>query len=150
MLSAAAEAAAGVANPPRLLAVTVLTSMDSSQLQSIGVSGAPAEQVLRLAQLAHSSAITGLVCSSNELPQLRSTFDDETLLVVPGIRPSGSSSNDQQRVATPATAIAAGASMLVIGRPITQAASPADAVAAILQEITKATTASSQPPLIRV
>jgi orotidine-5'-phosphate decarboxylase len=138
MMTAAAEAAAAIADAPRLLAVTVLTSMDTLQLQSTGVPGSPAPQVLRLARLAQASAIDGMVCSSAELADLRSALGQDPLLVVPGIRPAGSAVHDQQRIATPAAAIAAGASMLVVGRPITQAESPAAAVAAILQQIAAA------------
>ena len=132
MMSAAAKAAASAPNPPRLLAVTVLTSMDAAQLAGIGVSDSPAAQVLRLAKLAQTSGISGMVCSPEEVSLLRAELGADPLLVVPGIRPSGSDIGDQRRVASPAEAMAAGASMLVIGRPITQAPDPAAAFAAIL------------------
>jgi orotidine-5'-phosphate decarboxylase len=138
MLAAAAEAAAKAAHPPRLLAVTVLTSMDQQQLDSIGVSVSPAEQVLRLAQLAHSNGIDGFVCSAEETATLRRELGPSAHLVVPGIRPAGSAAGDQKRTATPAAAIAAGASALVVGRPITQAPDPARAAQAILDEINAA------------
>ncbi len=138
MLSAAAEATRAVKNPPQLLAVTVLTSMDSPQLTAIGVPASPAEQVLRLARLAQSSGIDGLVCSAEEVRMLRQQLGAETRLVTPGIRPAGSSANDQRRAATPEAAIRAGASALVVGRPITQAPDPAAAAQAIVDEIARA------------
>lgn len=138
MLAAAAEAAAGVADPPRLLAVTVLTSMDTAQLEAIGVGASSSEQVLRLAQLARNCGINGLVCSAEEVGLLRQQLGPDAMLVTPGIRPAGAEINDQKRVATPAAAIRAGASALVLGRPITQAADPAKAAAAILSEIAAA------------
>jgi len=138
MLAAAAEAVATTPNAPRLLAVTVLTSMDARQLNGTGVRDTPAVQVLRLAKLAASAGIDGLVCSSEEIQQLRAELGAEPFLVIPGIRPAGAAVSDQRRVATPASAIADGASMLVVGRPITQAADPAAAVEAILAEMTPA------------
>jgi len=134
MMSAAAQAAK-VPNAPRLLAVTVLTSMDAEQLNGIGISASPADQVLRLGRLAEASGITGLVCSAEETAMLRKELHPDTLLVVPGIRPAGAAAQDQKRIATPAEAIARGASLLVVGRPITQAANPAAAAEAILEEI---------------
>jgi len=147
MLAAAAEAAASIADAPRLLAVTVLTSMDAAQLAGIGVSGSPAEQVLRLALLAKTAGITGLVCSPEEVAQLRAELGRDSLLVVPGIRPVGSAAGDQSRVATPSAAIGAGASMLVVGRPITQASDPAAAVDAILTGV--AVPAAYAPRVLR-
>ena len=138
MLQAAAEAAASSPDSPRLLAVTVLTSMDAAQLHSTGVPDQPATQVLRLAHLSRTAGISGLVCSTAELPQLRSELGSGPLLVVPGIRPTGSAAGDQKRIATPAAAIVAGASMLVVGRPITEAVDPAAAAQAILLEVGKA------------
>jgi orotidine-5'-phosphate decarboxylase len=134
MLAAAAEAAQA-SGAPRLLAVTVLTSMDAVELKSAGVCSTLAEQVLRLARLAKSAGINGMVCSAEEVASLRVELGPEALLVVPGIRPAGSDLNDQRRIATPAEAIASGASMLVVGRPITRAADPAQAVRSILEEI---------------
>lgn len=138
MLAAAAEAAATTPGAPRLVAVTVLTSMDAAQLTGTGVPDDPSTQVLRLARLATAAGIDGLVCSSAETRQLRTVLPGDPLLVVPGIRPAGSAEGDQRRIATAATAIADGASMLVVGRPITQAADPAKAVEAILDEIASA------------
>jgi orotidine-5'-phosphate decarboxylase len=138
MLQAAADAAAGIAHPPRLLAVTVLTSMDASQLHAVGVECTPAEQVLRLARMADSNGVRGLVCSAQEVGMLRRELGAAAWLVTPGIRPAGGNADDQKRVATPTSAIAAGATALVVGRPITQAADPAAAAAAILEEISRA------------
>ena len=140
MMQAAAQAASGP-DAPKLLAVTVLTSMDAAELSAVGVSGLPGEggmvqaQVLRLARLARTAGIDGLVCSAAEVAAVREVMGPEALLVVPGIRPTGTDVGDQSRVATPAEAIACGASMLVVGRPITQAADPAKAAAGILAEI---------------
>ena len=137
MMAAAAEAAKAPGSP-RLLAVTVLTSMDAAQLTGAGITASPADQVLRLAKLATQSGIDGFVCSAEEVAAVRATTGPNTLLVIPGIRPAGADIGDQKRIATPAQAIAAGASMLVVGRPITQAADPAAAAQAILDEIAKA------------
>lgn len=137
MMAAAAEAAS-VPNAPRLLAVTVLTSMDAAELAAVGVPSSPAEQVLRLARLARQAGIDGMVCSAEEVSALRGELGREALLVVPGIRPAGSEVGDQKRIATPSSAIRAGASMLVVGRPITRAADPAEASSAILREIAEA------------
>jgi orotidine-5'-phosphate decarboxylase len=141
MMTAAAEAAAAP-NAPRLLAVTVLTSMDATQLAGTGITDAPAQQVLRLAKLAEASGIDGMVCSPEEVSELRTNLSPETLLVIPGIRPTGSAAQDQKRIATPSAAIAQGASMLVVGRPITQSPNPKAAAESILEEIAKATSTS--------
>ena len=137
MMRAAAQAAARP-NCPELLAVTVLTSMDQAGLNATGVSGTPADQALRLARLARAAGIHGLVCSAEEVAALREVMGASARLVVPGIRPASTASDDQSRIATPADAIARGASMLVVGRPITQAENPARAAAAILAEIDSA------------
>ena len=138
MMRAAAEAA-NSPGAPALLAVTVLTSMDEADLRAVGVVDRPASQVLRLARLAQEAGIDGLVCSSEEVKAVRAAMGPEARLVVPGIRPQGAGGgDDQRRVASPAEAIARGASMLVVGRPITQAADPARAAASILAEIAKA------------
>jgi orotidine-5'-phosphate decarboxylase len=134
MMSAAAEAAQAPGSP-RLLAVTVLTSMDANELAGIGITDSPAHQVLRLAKLAKQSGINGMVCSPEEVAAVRAATGPETLLVIPGIRPTGSAIGDQKRIATPEQAIADGASMLVVGRPITRAADPAAATRGILHEI---------------
>ena len=137
MLRAAADAAKEP-GAPRLLAVTVLTSMDAAELPAVGVAGSPADQVLRLARLAKDSGINGMVCSAEEVATLRTELGSEAMLVVPGIRPSGAAADDQRRVATAGEAIARGASMLVVGRPITRASNPADAARTILEEIESA------------
>jgi len=137
MMHAVAEEAAKVSGAPKLLAVTVLTSMDAAELRAVGVIDTPATQVLRLSRLARAAGIDGLVCSAEEVSAVRSAMGPEMLLVVPGIRPSSSAGrrDDQIRVASPSYAIAHGASMLVVGRPITQADDPAAAAAEILAEI---------------
>ncbi len=142
MLEAAADAAAGLPNPPQLLAVTVLTSMDQLQLAAIGIDHSPETQVLRLANTAAEAGIDGFVASPEEISALRQRFRDATL-VIPGIRPAGSATGDQKRVATPATALAAGASFLVIGRPITQAPDPVAATQAILDEMSRVPASSA-------
>lgn len=137
MLRAAAEAA-HQPGAPRLLAVTVLTSMDASELKAVGISPSPADQVLHLAKLAWSCGIRGMVCSAEEVRMLRQELGPEALLVVPGIRAAGTATDDQRRVATAALAIKAGSSMLVVGRPITKASDPASAARDVLAEIAQA------------
>jgi orotidine-5'-phosphate decarboxylase len=134
MLRAAAEAA-DRPDAPKLLAVTVVTSMDAAELSGIGVNDPPAAQAVRLARLATAAGIDGLVCSAQEIVALRKAMGPDVTLVIPGIRPAGTVAADQKRIATPADAIAQGASMLVVGRPITQAADPATAASAILEEM---------------
>jgi orotidine-5'-phosphate decarboxylase len=136
MLTAASEAARSLPHPPRLLAVTVLTSMDAAALAETGVSASPVEQVLRLARLAAECGLDGMVCSPAEAAALHSALP-KALLVTPGIRPAGADAGDQKRIATPQFALAAGASKLVIGRPITAAADPKAAAQAILSDMAK-------------
>jgi orotidine-5'-phosphate decarboxylase len=138
MLSAAREALDGLSNPPQLLAVTVLTSMNASQLQALGIRRTPAKQVELLARVGLKAGIHGFVCSPEEVADLRALTGKEGVLVTPGIRPAGADSGDQKRMATPAAALTKGASYLVVGRPITQAAEPAAAAAAILAEMAEA------------
>ncbi len=137
MLSAAAEAALAP-GAPKLLAVTVLTSMDADELLGVGVSDSPEAQVLRLARLAKQCGINGMVCSPQEVAMLRTDLGSEALLVTPGIRGAGDLVGDQKRVATAAEAISRGSSMIVVGRPITRAQNPAEAASAILAEIAQA------------
>jgi orotidine-5'-phosphate decarboxylase len=145
MMRAAAQAAKAPGGP-KLLAVTVLTSMDTAELRAVGVSGAHSSaanalhsQVLRLARLAQAAGIDGLVCSAEEVETVRAAMGPDMKLVVPGIRPAGTAGqDDQRRVASATDAIARGASMLVVGRPITQAADPARVAAGILEEISGA------------
>jgi orotidine-5'-phosphate decarboxylase len=133
----AARRAAEQAGPDRpiLLAVTVLTSLDAAALAAVGVAGGPRQQVLRLARLAMDAGADGLVCSAHEVAALRDAVDHTAILVVPGIRPSGFPSGDQARTMTPREADAAGADWLVVGRPITSAAHPDAAAAAIAAEL---------------
>lgn len=136
MIAAARQAAeaAGAARP-LLLAVTVLTSLDEAALASVGVAGTPAEQVVRLAKLAVAAGADGIVCSPLEVAAVRAALGPGPKLVVPGIRPAGAAIGDQARVMTPAEAVSAGADWIVVGRPITAAADPAAAAAAIAAEI---------------
>jgi orotidine-5'-phosphate decarboxylase len=119
----------------KLLAVTVLTALDAQNLNAVGQGDDVAAQVLRLAQLTKDSCLDGVVCSAHEIKNLRRTLGDDFVLMVPGIRPAGSDVGDQKRVMTPRAAMDAGATHLVIGRPITGAKNPAEAATAILQEI---------------
>jgi orotidine-5'-phosphate decarboxylase len=119
---------------PLLIGVTVLTSMEQSDLAGIGLDVAPQEQVLRLAELAAEARLDGLVCSAQEASALKIALP-ALRLVTPGIRPAGSAADDQRRILTPADAIKAGSDYLVIGRPISQAADPARALAAVVAEL---------------
>jgi orotidine-5'-phosphate decarboxylase len=133
----AARRAAEQAGPdrPMLLAVTVLTSLDAAALAAVGVAGGTRQQVLRLARLAMEAGADGLVCSAQEVAMLRDALDKTAVLVVPGIRPAGFPSGDQIRTMTPREADDAGADWLVVGRPITSAADPGAAAAAIAAEL---------------
>ena len=135
MLRAAVDAAQA-ANPDLLvLAVTVLTSLDDDDLGKIGLRGGVLDQVLRLAALARSNGCKGVVASAREAEALREKFGHDFAIVTPGVRPAGSGQDDQARVVTPAEAIAAGASHIVVGRPITEASDPAAEARAILGQI---------------
>lgn len=138
MLSAAKDALSGHSNPPELLAVTVLTSMDAGQLHATGVGRLPSSQVELLAKMGMEAGIRGFVCSPQEVGALRSLTGPEGVLVIPGIRPAGAAIGDQKRIAGPAEALRLGASYLVVGRPITLAPSPAEAATAILKEMSEA------------
>lgn len=135
MLRAAAEAAAALPHPPQVVAVTALTSLNDTDLQQLGVSRGVPEHARGLGALAINAGIDGLVCSANEVADLRTAFGPRTVLVTPGIRPDGAAVADQKRVATPAAAVANGASHLVVGRPILAADDPRSAAQAILQEM---------------
>ncbi len=137
MMRAAAEAIADVHPRPLLIAVTVLTSLDDAALAAVGQRGSSAEQVERLAALARASGLDGVVCSAHEIASVRKVCGPDFLTVVPGIRPSGSAPGDQRRVMTPSEACAAGADILVVGRPITAAADPAKAAQSIAQELSR-------------
>ena len=128
MMEAAREAVDSANHQPLLIAVTILTSMGEEDLKEIGLDADPEANVLRLAQLAESSGLDGVVCSPREVKALRETVGDSFALVTPGVRPVGVSTDDQKRVTTPEDAIRTGSSYLVIGRPITQAESPIEAL----------------------
>jgi orotidine-5'-phosphate decarboxylase len=138
MLSAARAALEGITDPPQLLAVTILTSMDSAQLSAVGLDRSPAAEVELLARMALAAGIHGFVCSPQEVHALRALTGPEGLLVTPGIRPAGAAHGDQKRIATPIEALRQGASYLVVGRPITQSPDPAESADAILQEMAAA------------
>lgn len=140
MLEAAVEAAdrasGGGAPRPALLAVTVLTSLAPEEAEEVAPGGGPiAERIVRLARLARDAGCDGVVCSPRDLPALRREVGPGILAVTPGVRPAGAAGDDQRRVATPAAAMADGADFLVVGRPITRADDPADAIAAITREL---------------
>jgi orotidine-5'-phosphate decarboxylase len=135
MLDAAREAIANHQRRPKLIAVTLLTSMTQADLDELGIAATPAAMVLRLARLASESGLDGVVCSAQEAALLRKQHGNDFCLVTPGIRPAQASLDDQSRVMTPAAALRAGANYLVIGRPITQAADPLRALLDINQEI---------------
>ncbi len=140
MLRAARDAAHAAAarlalTPPRLLAVTLLTSLDESDIAAQGIAGTTGEQVVRLAKLARRAGIDGIVSSPREIAAIRAACGEAFDIVVPGIRPIGDATQDQKRVMTPSKAVHAGASALVVGRPITGAADPAKAAAAIRAEV---------------
>jgi orotidine-5'-phosphate decarboxylase len=131
MMEAAREAVEGAVHKPLLIGVTVLTSMSAEDLAELGLSCSPEEQVLRLARLAQISGLDGVVCSPLEVVSLRENLGQDFCLVTPGVRPKGASTDDQQRIMTPEDALRAGSDYLVIGRPITQADDPAEALAKI-------------------
>jgi orotidine-5'-phosphate decarboxylase len=136
MMRAAADAAReGGEARPRLIGVTVLTSLNDADLEEVGQRAPALDQVVRLARLAQYSGLDGVVCSPLEVAAVREVCGPDFLLVVPGIRPKSAAAGDQKRVMTPAEAVAAGADVLVIGRPITGAAEPAKATRAIAEEL---------------
>ncbi len=143
MMAAAARAAREAAEslrvvPPRLLGVTILTSMDQEEADRVGLSAPIDKMVMRLARLAESSGLDGIVCSPLELDTLAADRPGDLFFVTPGIRPAGADVNDQSRITTPAQAVAGGARHLVVGRPITQADNPAEAASRIVDEIAAA------------
>jgi orotidine-5'-phosphate decarboxylase len=135
MLRAAVDAARAVKPDLVVLAVTVLTSMDADDLEKIGIQNTVQDEVLRLASLALKSGCQGIVTSAREAAKLRAELGQDFAIVTPGVRPAGVGHGDQVRVVTPAEAIAAGASHIVVGRPITEAADPAAEARAILSQI---------------
>jgi orotidine-5'-phosphate decarboxylase len=134
MLTAARESAA-TAGAVKLIAVTLLTSLDPRALADLPIAGHPEGIARRLAVLAKECGLDGVVCAPRDLPAVRGACDREFLAVVPGIRPAGSEASDQKRFATPAAALALGADLLVVGRPITAAADPDEALESLLAEI---------------
>jgi len=135
MRAAADEAAKAGPKRPKILGVTTLTSLDASDLAATGVTGTAMEQVVRLATLAKASGLDGVVCSAHEIEPLRRALGKGFILTVPGIRPAGANLADQKRVMAPREALALGADILVIGRPITGAADPTAAARAIRDEL---------------
>lgn len=136
MLKAAVESAKNNSdNPPILLGVTVLTSLDDNGLKEIGFSCSAEEMVIKLVGLAKTSGVSGIVCSAKEVKKLREKFGDEIVLVTPGIRPTWSASGDQKRITTPKDAVDNGTDFMVIGRPITQSENPVEAAQKIAQEL---------------
>ncbi|WP_166930120.1 orotidine-5'-phosphate decarboxylase [Rhizomicrobium electricum] len=135
MMRAAADAIAPWTPRPLLIAVTVLTSLDDAVLEMVGQRAPASEQVERLAALVKKSGLDGVVCSAHELATVRAACGPDFLTIVPGIRPAGAAVGDQKRVMTPKQAVAAGADILVIGRPITAAPDPAEAAKAIAEEL---------------
>lgn len=140
MVAAAREGAEAAAKErggkrTQLVSISILTSMDQSSLEEIGVDRPLKEEVARLASLAVGAGSDGIVCSPQEAAEMRALLGPQALIVTPGVRPAGAAVGDQRRVATPAAAIAAGASKLVVGRPITQANDPAAAMQAIVDEL---------------
>jgi len=134
MLEAAREVLANVERRPQLIAVTILTSMAQNDLREIGIESSPAQMVSRLARLSQECGLDGVVCSAQEAAILRAQCGADFRLVTPGIRPAQAAVDDQSRIMTPRAALAAGASYLVIGRPITQAPDPLRALQDILKE----------------
>ena len=147
MMAAAAESAREASSAlrmsrPLVLGVTVLTSLTSEDLKEIGIGGGPEDVVARLARLAQSAGLDGVVASPREITAIRRACGPNFVIVTPGIRPATAEVNDQARIATPASAIQAGADFLVVGRPITAALDPAAAAEAIVAEMEKSHTTS--------
>ncbi len=135
MMRAAKESAAKLPTNPKVLGVTILTSLEEKDMEPLGVQLSVAHQVERLATLAKTSGLDGIVCSPHEVANLRKKLGADFALVIPGIRPAGAAAGDQKRIMTPKEAMDAGASYLVIGRPITEAADPAKAAEEILKTL---------------
>jgi orotidine-5'-phosphate decarboxylase len=138
MMETARERLEGMSHRPLLIAVTVLTSMGAEDLAELGLGVSPESQVLRLAALAESSGLDGVVCSPREAAAIRSQASPDFRLVTPGVRPASASLDDQKRVMTPGDAIRAGSDYLVVGRPITAAEDPLASLASINVEVAEA------------
>ncbi|HUI41864.1 MAG TPA: orotidine-5'-phosphate decarboxylase [Terriglobia bacterium] len=138
MMEAAVEAMPRGTNRPKLLAVTILTSMDQRAMREVGIQGTPKERALRLAKLARDCGIDGVVASAHEVKAIRKACGPKFLLVPQGIRPAGSATHDQKRVATPSEAIRNGADYIGVGRAITQAVDPVAAAEEIVREVSAA------------
>ena len=135
MMEAARNALSNFETPPLLIGVTVLTSMEESDLKGVGIDVSPLQQVQYIARLAQTSGLDGVVCSAREAEILKRLCGDDFSLVTPGIRPATAAADDQRRIMTPAQAIAAGSDYLVVGRPVTQADDPSIACRDILAQI---------------
>jgi orotidine-5'-phosphate decarboxylase len=138
VMKAAREAARSASKPPKLLAVTVLTSFDAATLREIGMAGSLETRAVALARLARKAGMDGVVCSAHEARAIRRACGPKFVILIPGVRPRSGVANDQSRIATPAEAIRAGADYLVVGRPITAAPDPRSAVLAIVNEMKSA------------
>lgn len=137
-LEGAAEGVTGGRRRPLVLAVTILTSLSAEDLDELGIAGPPESAVLRMARLAQSEGLDGVVASAREVSALRKECGPDFVIVTPGIRPSGAAADDQSRTATPHAALDSGADYLVVGRPITAAPDPAAAAEGILEEMQNA------------
>ena len=136
MMAAARDAISGAGEArPKLIAVTLLTSIGRESMAELPFVGSPSSVVESLAALAAEAGLDGVVCSAAEVASIRAARGPDFLAVVPGIRPSGTETGDQKRIATPASALAAGASILVVGRPVTRSSDPVAAVEAIVEEM---------------
>ena len=136
MMSAAREALVPFGkDAPLLIAVTVLTSMEAEDLRGIGIEQSPADYAERLAKLTKACGLDGVVCSAHEATRLKNSCGKDFKLVTPGIRPEGSAAGDQRRIMTPVEAVQAGVDYMVIGRPITQSATPAETLRSILNSL---------------
>ena len=135
MMEEAVKRTKEISPRPLLLGVTILTSMGLREMEEVGLKGSVEEEVVRLAQLAHSCGLDGVVASPREARAIRKTLSREFVIVTPGVRPMGAETQDQKRVATPREALAAGAHYVVVGRPICQAPDPVEAAKRILEEL---------------
>lgn len=138
MMEAACETLQGINNPPKLIAVTILTSMNDQDLHEIGIQSSAHDQAIQLASLARQCGVDGVVCSAREIVGMRGAFGPDFTLVTPGIRPADAQKDDQKRTTTPSEAIHFGADYLVIGRPITASGDPKGALITIQSEIDQA------------